>query len=98
MEDIEGMLTRERAIESGINPMGHAFFIRKIEGSSLIECACKDGRVAIPERLAGHWTNRRMLEDEMKAYLTEAWNMSDAKSEANAKKLARKTHAENVAA
>lgn len=98
MEDIEGMLTRERAIEAGINPMGHTFFIQKVEGTSLIECVCKDGRVAIPDRLGGKWTNRRMLEDEMKFYLTEAWNMSDAKSEANARKLARKTHAENVAA
>jgi len=98
MEDVEQMLTRDRAIEAGINPMGHQFVIRQIAGSHLLECTCKDARVKIPERLQGTWTSRRMLEDEIRFYLVEAWNMSDSKSEANARKLARKAHAENVAA
>jgi len=78
MDVVEGILTRERAVEGGLNPMGHKFYIEHPPGTHLMKCACKDGRVKIPDELAGSWTSRRMLEDEIRNYLNKMWDMNDA--------------------
>jgi len=72
------VLTRQEAIGKDLLPTGRKVGVVSVPGTAMLKIAFLDGPGTLPDKYAGKFTSRIRAGVEMKKYLAEFWDVSDA--------------------
>jgi hypothetical protein len=73
-------IDRHVSIQNGVDATGKRWEIKSTRGSSLVIVRPSPDRAdaVIPSNMAGQWTTRAKLQEEIDNYLTASWDKADA--------------------
>lgn len=75
-------LDREISIDKNVDALGKKWNIVHIRGTALYKVIPDPAphNYMVPKNMQGLWTKPSLLDDEIKKYLKESWDLADAKA------------------